>query len=783
MSQTSIVTPVVENHVDFILLAQFDIDKGSVIKHQYPKPTGVDEQLLAELMLPDGAHKRDDDWTVFFLNRSDADGESTNANKKKRRPTRPAEPVAPPPAPSPVIVAFIYQYSANTEEQGWVMLSPDLMNITLNPTNIVVESPDKMHKFKIEHHDALEYTQLEPLFSCVLIDAVTALGIRFISPGEEGIFQGKVDSMLRSGAQPITPNILKGSFLGKLSSILWAGSLSPTPEKNPEGSFLEKGDSILRLDSLPPTPEKIPEGIFLGKVDSILRAGPQPPEIITTLAGAVSPTLQESESSSSSLGSNNSSSSLPSSPNPGSSSNLGTVASSTATASSSSNTKTPFLYCLNFLNNQKDDTVRRGAVVRALAVCTRHNYIHIYKPFILLALQRYYAHPSEEVLADLFQSLNEMDTEKMPTINYNKKLILRATTDRSKHTFTTSIQYMGTRMNVQLPLAGFPDEVGDYSVISLVQKFGPAVMMIYNAILSEKRVLFLGFSCSAGEVCNYVLAACCMVCPPLTGLIGRVFPYTNLCYLDFLTVPGYITGVTNPMFEEHPEWWDLLCNISTGKVTLNPALVVDVPEKYERSDNELMSEVTYSVSSHYGEEKVRSLFQDYTQHLVDMAFDEEEFATDEERQMEFEINKVRLDSWKRTGTYQNHIQNRELRNKMSAIRDPMVPRYIRKLRKKKSLPESEVLTMYQTFLQAIKTEDQLLEFLSYLPEANGGLYPIAVSLFHSSEPVRRATVELLNRLQGMSHGSSLLSSLNPFLFLAYDRNTKLFNGTSSVEVK
>ena len=38
------------------------------------------------------------------------------------------------------------------------------------------------------------------------------------------------------------------------------------------------------------------------------------------------------------------------------------------------------------------------------------------------------------------------------------------------------------------------------SVITLVQKFGPQVMMIFNAILSEKRVLILGFGCSAGEV-------------------------------------------------------------------------------------------------------------------------------------------------------------------------------------------------------------------------------------------------------------------------------------------
>jgi len=74
-------------------------------------------------------------------------------------------------------------------------------------------------------------------------------------------------------------------------------------------------------------------------------------------------------------------------------------------------------------------------------------------------------------------------------------------------------------------------------------------------LLTEKRILFLGFDCSAGEVCEYVLTTICMVCPPLKGLIKRAFPYTNLTYLDFLTIHGYIVGVTNPMFEQHTEWW------------------------------------------------------------------------------------------------------------------------------------------------------------------------------------------------------------------------------------
>ncbi|KAG8866455.1 hypothetical protein FRC20_008501, partial [Serendipita sp. 405] len=59
-------------HVSFVLVAEFDIDKGAVIAQQYPRPTGTDEQLLAESMLPDGVHLLAQDWTIFFLNQSAA---------------------------------------------------------------------------------------------------------------------------------------------------------------------------------------------------------------------------------------------------------------------------------------------------------------------------------------------------------------------------------------------------------------------------------------------------------------------------------------------------------------------------------------------------------------------------------------------------------------------------------------------------------------------------------------------------------------------------------------
>ena len=49
-------------------------------------------------------------------------------------------------------------------------------------------------------------------------------------------------------------------------------------------------------------------------------------------------------------------------------------------------------------------------------------------------------------------------------------------------------------------------------------------------------------------------------------VLERCYPYTTLNNLDFLETPGFIAGTTNPIFESHPEWWDVLCDIDSGRV-------------------------------------------------------------------------------------------------------------------------------------------------------------------------------------------------------------------------
>jgi len=58
------------SHCSFVLLAEFDIDRGAMLTYQFPQPLGTDDLLLANLMLPDGAEKQLEDWTIFFLNQT-----------------------------------------------------------------------------------------------------------------------------------------------------------------------------------------------------------------------------------------------------------------------------------------------------------------------------------------------------------------------------------------------------------------------------------------------------------------------------------------------------------------------------------------------------------------------------------------------------------------------------------------------------------------------------------------------------------------------------------------
>lgn len=61
-------------------------------------------------------------------------------------------------------------------------------------------------------------------------------------------------------------------------------------------------------------------------------------------------------------------------------------------------------------------------------------------------------------------------------------------------------------MSMKLPMVMDEDEVGDVSLVNLVDKFGEHTMKIFTALLSEKRIFFLGYQRPA----MYVISSSCI---------------------------------------------------------------------------------------------------------------------------------------------------------------------------------------------------------------------------------------------------------------------------------
>jgi hypothetical protein len=57
--------------IDAVVLAEFDISSGNIIRLQYPKELeGLDPEHIAPMMIPDGSHNTEHDITTFVLRKN-----------------------------------------------------------------------------------------------------------------------------------------------------------------------------------------------------------------------------------------------------------------------------------------------------------------------------------------------------------------------------------------------------------------------------------------------------------------------------------------------------------------------------------------------------------------------------------------------------------------------------------------------------------------------------------------------------------------------------------------
>lgn len=436
------------------------------------------------------------------------------------------------------------------------------------------------------------------------------------------------------------------------------------------------------------------------------------------------------------------------------------------------------------------------------------------------------------------------------------KKVSRYALPRDTHEYESKVVYNDIPIPVKIPTVIWPETVGDFSLIKLIQTFavphatspqafqahphlttsGPfthPIIVLVNAILTQKRVVFLGHNRPSGEVAEAVLAACALASGGiLRGFTRHAFPYTDLSKIDdLLKVPGFIAGVTNPTFANHPEWWDVMCDLPTGRIKISshvePAPVTEgllffqqqnslLPNSASSTTNDptgdtlFIEDILRSISQRHGENAVRAKWRAYITKFVRVAaaFEEavygasnlyiigpgEELSPDSPtghqtdasdpttlrghgyvwvdevaKQRELSASVSRIEGWRNTRSYYSYIQDiAAMYFPARPIQRPDIHHHHDRLRSLK-LSHSEAAAIYLALSHSVKDYAGICQLLTVAPENQAGLFYVSMGLFHPDQVVREATADLLERISTHPAGRHFWSHLGRFAKLGYIR--------------
>ncbi|KAI0078370.1 spindle pole body interacting protein [Panus rudis PR-1116 ss-1] len=783
-------------HCSFVLLADFDIDRGAQLTYQFPQPLGTDEGLLANLMLPDGAERQPEDWTIFFLNQTPFNTIS------------PVLALDPPVSDSPRIGTAGEDESEQDGNGQELLYVLNLVRTKLDKTvrrGAIVKAMAicTRHSF-IEIFKPVLLIALDDYFSnpsqdCLarLFDAINSMDISnapnltryekiiLRTSERKDSFIERYEEYLRAKEGNET-SLIQGSIKTAPSSIRHRATDSTGSHSSFEDGFLARGKERDKRSG---------NSTAAASATNLPQVPDQPSPLDTTFSLDGSAVWVGDESG------------------------LDQVISTGTGQGPAPNA--------HVLGGERG---RRSTDASSSASSSGFHGGH-----------------------------GKRDEPALASTTAYDPLALKDT-----HFLPAQIFYGTHKIPIKVPMTTFPEEVGDYSLIQLVQMFsspsatisgplhphlhtsGPQthpIIILFNALVTEKRIIFLGHHRPAGQVSSYVLSACalgsgCGII--LRGFIKRAFPYANLINREeWESIPGYIAGVTNPIFEASGSW-DLLCDVGSGRMVVSKDIHLNYPAstgppplitrtgtlkteaslgseedmvrpskdlnvaerkveviKGDNPDNLFMEDITSAISFHYGEAHVRARFTDYAARFVRLAARYEEdvlgisttigypsvsysehpprlgsglcFADEIAGARELSANASRIEAFRKTEAYTLCQADMQKALKTNPIQGFDLSHQLWRFRHARRMADGEVELIMRTLAENVRTYEQVTELLSLLPPHHNGLLPLSFCLFHQQETIRDLTVDLFNELRSYPIGVQFLQGLNHFQRYAYVR--------------
>lgn len=404
--------------------------------------------------------------------------------------------------------------------------------------------------------------------------------------------------------------------------------------------------------------------------------------------------------------------------------------------------------------------------------------------------------------------------------------LLSGTVMRDTHFYECKVNFNGMRIPIKVPVDVHPESVGEFSVVNLVTSllnmtvvgdiahpelttYGthtPALLILINGLLTQKRVLFVGLNTASGEVADRVLAACSLASGGLLqSFVTNAFPYTDLSKVDdLLSSPGYIAGVKNPAFGHHPSWWDILIDLEAGTLMISSSTGRPSPPTKESrkadaaafmnpEDVAFLADLKCMIVEHFKESTVRDRSREYIKRFVRIATSYEQFkygatqlwagpsdapahipigeygytwVSETQQTFDFQCYAPVIEGWRKTRSYRYYIADQRRVWPRAPKRVIDYEYLLDKLRFQK-LTGDESAQIYKMLGEHVKEDGDVLRLLTASSVNN--LFYISLGMFHSSALVRAAAVRVLARIEKHAAGRHFYAAMSGFQKMAYTR--------------
>lgn len=406
---------------------------------------------------------------------------------------------------------------------------------------------------------------------------------------------------------------------------------------------------------------------------------------------------------------------------------------------------------------------------------------------------------------------------------------------RDTHFYESKVNFNEMKIPIKVPIDVYLESVGDFSLINLVSTllnittpceilhpeltiygaYTPALLVLINGLLTQKRILFVGLNSPSGEVSDRVLAACSLAAGGvLRSFVTNAFPYTDLSKVDeLLSSPGYIAGVKNPAFGHHPSWWDILIDLEACTLKISSSIGIPGPplpakpqgnsEKNSQQqmlqssmnpeDVAFVADLKCMLADHFAESSIRLRCRSYIKRFIRIATNYEEFkysktnlwpsrtdpnydvvpgygytwVSDAQRIFDFNCYAPVIEAWRMSRSYRYYIEEqKKIWPRLPGKRVFDYDYYLDKLRYQK-LSYEESAHIYTTLSENVQDDDDTMRLLTASSVNN--LFYIALGLFHKSPQVRAGTAKLIHRVENHVAGHHFYESMSQFQKVAYKR--------------